>query len=165
MKPVIEINEANFESEVIHSNRPVLVDFWAEWCGPCKMLAPVLNEIADEIADRAKIVKINVDENPGLSARFGVQAIPTLLYFSNGKLQDRTTGVAGKTIAQPQQSGKTRQSDSDCEPDYRTEELIPPTAVGGLFRSFLPRDIFEESHGIFEDNQSKRASILFELNA
>ena len=97
MKPVIEINEATFESEVINSNLPVLVDFWAEWCGPCKMLAPVLNEIAEETTGRAKVVKINVDENPGLSTRFGIQAIPTLLYFLNGKLQDRTSGVAGKT--------------------------------------------------------------------
>jgi len=97
MKPIIEINEATFESEVIKSNVPVLVDFWAEWCGPCKMLTPVLNEIATENAGRAKIVKINVDDNPGLSARFGIQAIPTLLYFANGKLQDRTMGAAGKT--------------------------------------------------------------------
>jgi thioredoxin 1 len=97
MKPIIEINEATFESEVLNSNVPVLVDFWAEWCGPCKMLTPVLNEIATENAGRAKIVKINVDENPGLSARFGIQAIPTLLYFAKGKLLDRTMGVAGKT--------------------------------------------------------------------
>ena len=97
MKPIIEINEATFESEVINSNVPVLVDFWAEGCGPCKMLTPVLNEIATENAGRAKVVKINVDDNPGLSARFGIQAIPTLLYFANGKLQDRTMGAAGKT--------------------------------------------------------------------
>ena len=97
MKPVIEIIEANFEAEVLNSNVPVLVDFWAEWCGPCKMLAPVLNEIAGEINGRAKIVKINVDENPGLSAQFGIQAIPTLLYFSNGIVKDRSMGVVGKT--------------------------------------------------------------------
>ena len=91
------ITDSNFETDVLGSEKPVLVDFWAEWCGPCKMLTPVLNEIATENAGRAKIVKINVDDNPGLSARFGIQAIPTLLYFANGKLQDRTMGAAGKT--------------------------------------------------------------------
>jgi thioredoxin 1 len=96
MKPITEINEASFEIEVLNSPLPVLVDFWAEWCGPCKMLAPVLNEIAEQNAGRAKIVKVNVDENPGLSSRFGIQAIPTLLYFANGKLLDRTSGVSGK---------------------------------------------------------------------
>jgi thioredoxin 1 len=96
MKSTIEINEANFEMEVMKSNQPVLVDFWAEWCGPCKMLSPVLEEIAAEQAERVKVVKVNVDNNPQLAARFGIQSIPTLLYFADGKVIHQTVGVVGK---------------------------------------------------------------------
>jgi len=95
MKPTIEINETNFEREVLQSNQPVIADFWAEWCGPCKMLAPALDEIAAEQSG-VKVAKVNVDENQALAERFGIRSIPTLLYFAAGELKDRTVGVIGK---------------------------------------------------------------------
>jgi thioredoxin 1 len=96
MKTTIEINDANFESEVLQSTQPVLVDLWAEWCGPCKMLGPVIDEIALEQSGRVKVAKVNVDSNPGLAARFGIQSIPTLLYFASGEVRDQTVGVLSK---------------------------------------------------------------------
>jgi thioredoxin 1 len=96
MKPTIEINESNFEAEVLKSAQPVLVDFWAEWCGPCKMLAPVLEEIAGEQAGRVKVAKVNVDENPALAARFDIRAIPTLVFFAGGEARHQMVGVVGK---------------------------------------------------------------------
>jgi len=96
MKSPLEINADNFETEVLKSAQPVLVDFWAEWCGPCKMLSPVLEEIATEQAGRAKIAKVNVDEQRELAARFGIQSIPTLLYFANGEVRHQSLGVTGK---------------------------------------------------------------------
>ena len=96
MKTTMEVNEENFEAEVLKSTQPVLVDFWATWCGPCKMLSPVLEEIAGEQAGRAKVVKVNVDDNQGLAQRYGIQAIPTLLYFSSGEVRDSSLGLTSK---------------------------------------------------------------------
>jgi thioredoxin 1 len=96
MKSNIEINDANFETEVLKSSQPVLVDFWAEWCGPCKMLAPVLDEIATEQAGKIKVAKVNVDNHPMLAARFGIQSIPTLLYFAGGEVRHQTVGMTSK---------------------------------------------------------------------
>lgn len=93
---VINVNESNFETEVTNSATPVLVDFWAEWCGPCKMIAPILDEIANEKAGAVKIAKVNVDSDPALSARFGIRAIPTLLFFKGGALREQIVGMASK---------------------------------------------------------------------
>ena len=95
MKP-IDVNESNFEREVLQSTHPVVVDFWAEWCGPCKMLAPALDELAREEEGRAVVAKVNVDENPALALRFNIRSIPSLLYFSGGELRDQTIGVVSK---------------------------------------------------------------------
>jgi thioredoxin 1 len=92
----IELNEANFEKEVTHSDKPVIVDFWAEWCGPCKMIAPLLDEIAKEKADAVKVAKVNVDQNQSLSFKYNIRAIPSLLFFKNGQLRDQVTGMTSK---------------------------------------------------------------------
>jgi thioredoxin 1 len=92
----VTVDEANFDNEVVKSTQPVLVDFWAEWCGPCKMIAPVLDEIAREKAGSVKVATVNVDENQSLSLRYNIRAIPTLLFFKNGQLRDQITGMTSK---------------------------------------------------------------------
>ncbi len=90
------VTDANFESEVLQSSVPVLVDFWAQWCPPCRMLSPVVDEIAVEKAGAAKVAKVNVDDNPELTRRFKVQSIPLLLFFKNGEVADQMLGATNK---------------------------------------------------------------------
>ncbi len=92
----VTLTEANFETEVTKSPQPVLVDFWAEWCGPCKMIAPILDEIAKEKAGAVKVAKVNVDDNQSLSVRFNIRAIPSLLLFKDGQVRDQVTGMTSK---------------------------------------------------------------------
>jgi thioredoxin 1 len=100
MKATVELNAQNFDQQVLRSDKPVVVDFWAEWCGPCKMLSPSLDQVAADNRERFVVAKVNVDDNPELAARYDVQSIPTLLYFAGGELRDRTVGVvARKDIA------------------------------------------------------------------
>lgn len=93
---VIDLTDATFEEAVSSTAEPLVVDFWAEWCGPCKMIAPILDEIADEQGDSVKISKVNVDENPSIAQQFGVMSIPTILVFRNGELDKRIVGAKGK---------------------------------------------------------------------
>lgn len=93
---IVDLNSENFENEVLQSETPVLVDFWAQWCGPCKMLSPILDELAGEYAGKVKIGKVDVDENQELSAQYSVLSIPTLLIFKDGKVQEQHVGLKGK---------------------------------------------------------------------
>lgn len=93
MSSVVHVSETTFASEVLEAKVPVLVDFYADWCGPCRAVAPVLDRLSDTYAGRAKIVKINVDDEPGLSAQYNVRSIPSLMFFSNGQLIARTDGA------------------------------------------------------------------------
>ena len=96
MGKILELKEENFDSEVVNSKTPVLVDFWAQWCGPCKALAPVLEEIAQESGGKFKVVKVNVDDNAGIANRFSVMNIPTMILFKNGEEADRLVGLMPK---------------------------------------------------------------------
>lgn len=93
---IVTLTDTNFAEEVTKSSTPVLVDFWAEWCGPCKMIAPVLEELATEYAGKVKIGKINIDDHQGLAAQHSIRAIPTLLIFKNGQVSEQIVGARGK---------------------------------------------------------------------
>tara|TARA_R110002126_G_scaffold3477_1_gene19801 strand:+ start:6170 stop:6496 length:327 start_codon:yes stop_codon:yes gene_type:complete len=96
MGKALEFTDSNFEAEVLNSDKPVLVDFWAEWCGPCRMIGPVVEEMAGEYDGKAKIGKVNVDNNPEISVKYGIRSIPALLIFKNGEVVDQIVGAVPK---------------------------------------------------------------------
>ena len=93
----VHITDDSFESDVLQSSQPVLIDYWAEWCGPCKMIAPVLDEIAKEYGDKLKVAKLNIDENPNTPPKYGIRGIPTLMLFKNGEVEATKVGAVSKS--------------------------------------------------------------------
>jgi thioredoxin 1 len=96
MSNAVAVTDQTFENEVLQSATPVLVDFWAEWCGPCRLIAPIVDELATEYNGRLKVTKLDVDSSPGVAARYGVRGIPTLILFKNGRVVDQVVGAASK---------------------------------------------------------------------
>ncbi len=94
---IVHVTDQSFENEVLKSDAPVLVDYWAEWCGPCKMIAPVLEEIATEYSGRLKVAKLNIDENPDTPPKYGIRGIPTLMLFKNGNVEATKVGAVSKS--------------------------------------------------------------------
>lgn len=97
---IVHTNDSNFEADVLKSDKPALVDFWAEWCGPCKMIAPLLDEAASEYGDKMSVVKLNVDQSPNIAQKFGIRSIPTLMLFKNGAVQAQKLGAMSKSQLQ-----------------------------------------------------------------
>src|ERR1043166_9630841 len=93
---VQNVNDSSFEQDVLGAQQPVLVDFWAEWCAPCRMIAPTVEAVAEKYAGRARVVKVNVDDNPNVSQKYGIKGIPTLILFRNGKEEERIVGATSK---------------------------------------------------------------------
>lgn len=94
----LEVTDSNFDELVLSSDKPVLVDFWAEWCGPCRMVAPIVAELSDDYNDKVVVAKMDVDSNPGTSVKYGIRNIPTILFFKNGEVVDKQVGAVPKTI-------------------------------------------------------------------
>lgn len=94
---IVHTNDSDFEADVLKADKPVLLDFWAEWCGPCRMIAPLLDEAAKEYADRLTVAKLNIDENPNTPPKFGIRSIPTLMLFKNGSVQAQKLGAMSKS--------------------------------------------------------------------
>ncbi len=94
---IIEVNDNNFDTEILQSDKPVLVDFWAPWCGPCRAIAPIVEELVKEYGDKVKFAKCNVDDNPTTPGQYGIRAIPTLIFFNNGKAVNQITGMVAKS--------------------------------------------------------------------
>ncbi len=94
---IVHTSDASFEQDVLKADRPVLLDFWAEWCGPCKMIAPMLDELAEDLGDRITIAKLNIDENPQTPPRYGIRGIPTLILFKNGTVEAQKVGALSKS--------------------------------------------------------------------
>lgn len=94
----LEITDANFEELVANADKPVILDFWAEWCGPCRMVGPIVNEIGEEYADKAVVGKLDVDSNPGVASKFGIRNIPTILFFKDGEVKDKQVGACQKNV-------------------------------------------------------------------
>jgi thioredoxin 1 len=97
MGELVQITDANFEQEILNSELPALVDFWAAWCGPCRAIAPVIEELAKDYSGKLKVGKMNIDENPQTPAKYGIRAIPTLIMFKNGNVADQITGAVSKS--------------------------------------------------------------------
>ena len=95
---VLEVSDASFDSEVLQSDKPVLVDFWAVWCGPCKMIGPIVDQVAESYAGRLKVAKVNVDQNNATPGRYGIRGIPTLLFFKGGKIADQIVGYVSREV-------------------------------------------------------------------
>ncbi|MEF8793443.1 thioredoxin TrxA [Thiohalorhabdus sp.] len=100
MSSTVDVTDSTFEDEVLNADKPVLVDYWAEWCGPCKMTAPILDEISDEYADKLQVAKLNIDENPNTPPKYGVRGIPTLMLFKNGNVEATKVGALSKAQLQ-----------------------------------------------------------------
>jgi thioredoxin 1 len=94
----LEVTDSNFEVIVLHSDKPVIVDFWAEWCGPCRMVGPIVEEVGNDYEGKAIIAKLDVDSNPGVTSRFGIRNIPTILFFKNGAVADKQVGAVPKSV-------------------------------------------------------------------
>ncbi len=93
----IELNDSNFDEIVLKSQKPVMIDFWAEWCGPCRLVGPIVSEMAKEYKEKAVIGKVDVDSNPGISAKYGIRSIPTILFFKNGEIVNKQVGAVPKS--------------------------------------------------------------------